>query len=483
MDTPKKNQGFLKNLFKVFTRKNKKKTLPSAVAETPKSASATYEPATASTNVLSVIPEADSPKTKTVRTLANKWLTTTRKYNTQKSKKYQSICPDSGVCIALGIFADEIKIFFNGFTSFDYVDDAYVIENGKNSFITEIKYVKYGYKAYAVLKSTFETDNFGRRIMPDNLLYEYLVGEFINKQNKIFPCFLETYGLFKRDDRKQNLKLLEKVQKYDFKTACESYHNLSLLIQHLNNVETLDHKMMNDTTFIETELLYILFQIYIPLDKMKENFTHYDLHPSNVLVYEPKKGKYIEYVYYFENNVTVRFKSRFIAKIIDYGRCFFKDTFYSSNAIRIKVNQICGKIYGYDRGFSFFYMPENKEDADAYLLKYSWLTPQKKNISHDLMLLNHIIKNKKIIHPLFLPDESDLIYTQYMGTPENRSEFTKNNKINNVTDAANHFIHEVQKPEAKEKNDKFFADKTMLGELHIFMDKPMKYIPAQESEA
>ena len=116
------------------------------------------------------------------------------------SEFLKSICSDSGACIAFGTNRHKITKFFDGFTDFKYVEPP-IKRIGKpsaNGFVNEIKYKKSGYTAYAVLKSS-------TRPSADNLVYEYIVGQFINKQCNYFPCFLETYGFyFYNDNEKWN---------------------------------------------------------------------------------------------------------------------------------------------------------------------------------------------------------------------------------------------------------------------------------------
>jgi hypothetical protein len=82
---------------------------------------------------------------------------------------------------------------------------------------------------------------------------------------------------------------------------------------------------LESKAFLKSHLLYVLYQVYMPLAMHADTFTHYDLHTGNVLLYEPVKGKYIEYHYHLKNNENISFKCCYLAKIIDYGRCFFVD--------------------------------------------------------------------------------------------------------------------------------------------------------------
>jgi uncharacterized CHY-type Zn-finger protein len=133
-----------------------------------------------------------------------------------KGRYLESICSDSGVCLAFGNNASAIKDFFNGFTSLKYaispmtqidkeIEEEFIQERtltlnntgdlrlypvySSNRIIHEIKYSRENYLAHSIVKSSANTDAV-------NLFYEYIVGLFINEKNKLYPCFLETYGLF-----------------------------------------------------------------------------------------------------------------------------------------------------------------------------------------------------------------------------------------------------------------------------------------------
>jgi hypothetical protein len=246
-----------------------------------------------------------------------------------------SICSDSGVCIAFGQNTNMIKHHFNDFTDFTYLRNIKRIGMpSANGFINEFKYEREGYVAHAILKSAIKQRS-------DNLFYEYLVGQYVNKLNLLYPCFLETYGYFYYNSPDiwkhfKNNKMLgaayaneidlqsPTITDESFSNSCKDSQHLCILIQHINEAISM-HSKLESKSFINSHLLYVLYQVYMPLAMHADTFTHYDLHTGNVLLYEPVKGKYIEYHYHLKNNETVTFKCCYIAKIIDYGRSFFVD--------------------------------------------------------------------------------------------------------------------------------------------------------------
>ena len=277
---------------------------------------------------------------------------------------------DSRLCLAFGTFSQEIKSYFAGFNNFKYATAVRLIgKKSENGFVNEIEYEREGlhtdsrrdpseadtsetatYKSYAILKST-------QNVFADNLMYEYRVGQYINKFNRIYPCFLETYGLLKynTDEAWENLKSENgeedphnraeflnglAIQPLDYLAACRDSRNLAILIQHFNNFTALGD-IVRDDDFIKKDLMYVLFQLYIPLAQMKDTFTHYDLHLKNLYLYEPAPGKYIQYHYHLVLDMApVSFKSKYMLKIIDYGSSYFKDTTEEEDSQTL-INKIC----------------------------------------------------------------------------------------------------------------------------------------------
>jgi len=130
-------------------------------------------------------------------------------------------------------------------------------------------------------------------------------------------------------ETKRDCSEIEKL----FGLSCSA--NLAIMIEYIEGVPL--EQMLLELDFIQNDLIYILYQIYMPLATLASEFTHYDLHIGNVLIYELKKDEYIDYEYNFNGDI-VKFKCRYIAKIIDYGRAFFDDpSVVSSQSIKKMV--------------------------------------------------------------------------------------------------------------------------------------------------
>ena len=403
--------------------------------------------------------------------------------NVQKRRALflKSVCSDSGVCIAFGQETKKINDYFGGFIHFHHVTGIKQIgKPSSNGFVLEIQYTKDNYNAHTILKNSI--DQFS-----DNLAYEYFVGQYINKKSKFFPCFVETYGLFLRKNTKiinlQNeLSLISNKNESEiYQISCKDSKKLSLLIQHISNANSIQDKIQNPY-FNENDLLYVLYQIYMPLMCLQNEFTHYDLHSENVLLYEPVISKYIQY-HYFVDGIEIKFKSRYIAKIIDYGRCYFYDTDTNNSKVihhKICREAVCDPRCGDNYGYEWL--------QGAPLTEKNYYTDSSQlNVSNDLRLLEYIkINNLKTI-PDFLNTYLEKVQygvgiykksNKLYGTEPNINSGIPNT-INNIQDAYWMLETLVNNPTTRKQNDQAYANMTKLGDLYIFNDlsKPMKFTP------
>jgi hypothetical protein len=214
-------------------------------------------------------------------------------------------------------------------------------------------------------------------------------------------------------------------------------------------------------------------------------FTHYDLHTDNVLIYEPIKGSFIHYHYHLVNGTVISFKSKYIAKIIDYGRSFFNDvenTTITGSSLKIhkkictikECNPNCGNDVGYE-----WLQAYRQNPADDYYI--SSITV---NHSHDLRL---IVIIKKFL--LTMPKSTDknvlnlqklmkkLKYVDRLGTPSNKNPNDKNG-IYNSTGVCVALQEIIVMPDVEASNETVYAGMNKIGDLHMYMDgRPISFIP------
>jgi hypothetical protein len=417
----------------------------------------------------------------------------------RKAEFLKAICSDSGVCIAFGKERKKIFDFFKGFTQFDYLTDINAIGAASaNGFIKELEYKHKDYVAHAILKSSRKKD-------ADNLMYEYYAGLLINFLLIKLPCFVETYGHFeyKTDaDRKafqaeksgfrdlSKILTLHKPSEIKYKESCENSINQCILIQHIKGAKSIGDKVYKgvpDYEFIANDLLYSLYQIYIGLAWKRSVFTHYDLHPENVILYKPVEGKYIQFHYHVSAADVISFKSQYIAKMIDYGRSFIKlggpsnsETYYDhlcdTPSCNVRPEQ-CGDESGYA------WLIDDSLTEDNY-----YISSRINNVSHDLRLLKDLwstmpwyekpFSSNVKLFDMFQNILGRVIYKGKNGTPPVNGKSADDGKIEDVVDAESHIRRAIKKKDQVDANDTYYSGMEKLGDMHLYGNKPMEFIPA-----
>jgi hypothetical protein len=403
----------------------------------------------------------------------------------RKAHYLKTLCADSGACFAFGKEIKRLMSFFE-FRTFKYSTLPFrsIGEVSANGFVKEISYEREGYKAYAALKSSL-------RASADNLAYEYLVGEYINEQSKHLPCFIDTYGLFLYDSVRDQERIkqnqaatLVPINPYHLNTVCQYSDLICILTQHIPNARSME-SLAKSPSFLIHDAIYAYYQVYFTLHQLRHTFTHYDLHGGNVLLYEPVVGGYIQYHYHLPSG-DVSFKTKYMVKIIDYGRSYFPGA--NNYYLGICQNPACNPRPGvyYECGASQGLGWMSRKPADH---SSSYINSLYKNESHDLRLIKYchdefynsfsphslqktyFLQNHPEVAPLFDLFEQ-VTYLDFYGTPENLHH--EPNKINNVTDAELRFRELVQQNVLV--NDAYYAGSNKIGELHVYTDgRPIRF--------
>ena len=402
----------------------------------------------------------------------------------RKALFYGTICSDSGVCIALGKERQKLLDFFK-FETFEYAKEPYptIGEVSSNSYVKELKYEREGYTAYALLKSSLRSSS-------DNLAYEYLVGKYLNEVSKRLPTFIETYGLFhysslidrnkmRHDDRLS--KPLIRLEPSDLKNVCIKSGNLCIMSQYLKNTKTF-YQHTTSEYFRQQLSAHVFYQIYFTLQQLRKEFTHYDLHLNNVMLYEPDERKYIQYHHHYVDR-TVSYKSGYLVKIVDYGRCFFKKSF--SYYDKICVEPRCDPNCGLHKGFTHFHEPHKYVGRHGERV-FGHANALYKNESHDLRMMYFFYVHTKNTKDVSLDADymkilKDTIYMKSLSMhsgPGTIEDLGKSDKIHNVSDACQRWEEYITHPDRVQANETNFVNHTCLGELHIYTDgRDMEYIP------
>ena len=312
----------------------------------------------------------------------------------------------------------------------------------------------------------------------DNLFYEFLVGKyFINKYTKKLPCFVETYDLYEFKDKYSHevahkvpnlaageLKIRRIETNYEFylddldgdlEQSCLINKRLCILIQHFNNVWPLYEWHHHYETF-KSDICSSLYQVYYALTMLKDKFTHYDLHSSNILLYKPfGKQKYIRMRYhYVDGKPTVEFKTEYVVKIIDYGRSFVNINGVTTNEIMDKVCKLksCEPRCGDNVGYGIIQGSKVKESN----LSAIGLNPTKLNNSHDLRFVKETFSGNlwNSILPPNMIHKISVTYEHKVATPHAIGNGSIGD-IKSVVDMHQYLAeHVMDHPITKERNDK-----------------------------
>lgn len=379
---------------------------------------------------------------------------------------------------------------FNQFDDFSMAvgDTLNIIKNG---FVSKIDYRNGRTTFSAALKS-----------MPakDNMTIEYLVGHFgINKFIDKFPCFTYTCNLYYfLDDNtytslsapmdSTNISTLVRKYRNRLQESCSQFGHECLLTQFIPG--TALRKFYRDDQFVKNELLKVLFIIYQALNELNDTFTHYDLHPDNVILYKLPNNEVFEYDY---GDCT--FKSPYLPKIIDYGRsytpklklvrpilCGIEECRRTGKPAEIR-NHLRETTCELSKGLSWLAGPVNEPDEER---KFH-INSTKPNRSHDLRLLkslqicnhgnNSIMRDRGPINAFFakvnfpltrvrMPDGSseDMAYAV-------KENLTQGDRIVNVMDAYRDLLRHVRHYSSQQYPGH------RVHRIRIRSGRPMQYAP------
>jgi hypothetical protein len=244
----------------------------------------------------------------------------------------------------------------------------------------------------------------------DNLAYELFVGNFLNAYVDRFPCFIKTYGAYRLHkpltDTQTALSADDMIPLTD-DDVCTRYKNIVLFIEYVPAAMTM-HKFVEQHP---SDVVKALFQVYMPLAAMATEFTHSDLHMNNVMVYEPFPGKCIHFHYHLPGRV-VKFKTSFLVKIIDYGKCY------------VKSNKVFFKRFTCKAGFNCY---KNVTSASTNTCK-------QRNVSSDLRLLRQVQDRLSLPFPILYDQVDNPSYHQHYGTAQAKDNYPP--RVQTVRDAA-----------------------------------------------
>jgi hypothetical protein len=293
-------------------------------------------------------------------------------------KVLEMSCKRSTDCLAVGHYREYVKSYFDNFRDLSMIKKITEIESESgNGILYILNFVKDKYIAHAVLKTNDLAS-------ADNLYYEYYVGKyFINKYVDKYPCFIETYDFYRFNSKTasrsiihsdlsklihlENTTQCNKRPCFDWNSSCINPTLNCFTMQFFDNWKPMARFNVVDNY---VQLICAMYQVYFPLSVLESKFTHYDLHDENVFLYKPfnDKKSYVLMRYHTKHNYIIEFPTNYIAKIIDYGRCYFNNGEENSYNIINKHIFKSNDCDGYGRQQGYAAVPNNSNTGDDLML-------------------------------------------------------------------------------------------------------------------
>jgi hypothetical protein len=366
-------------------------------------------------------------------------------------------------CSALVVCPTALDKTYNYFKRFrlKYKIAEEVLSEGANGKAVLLTFQRKQYTAQAVMK-ILNKDRGGKE--RDNLFREVMVGIAINEgMSKLFPCFIRTFGAYKavqEGPSVQGVHLKAVHHTPDIREACSTAGEQAILIEYVKG-DTLSKLTKSGD---HSDVLQLLFQMYYALSMLGDEFTHYDLHLKNVLVYRAHPEKCLAFEYKLPSvndgpQETVRFECNYVAKIIDYGRAYVKSV--APEVAKLETEPEClGKCMK-DRpgdlcGLKYFDKPGSIHNKRA-------------NISQDLRPLRSAAER--------MPDWDNSVKVVFEGefvTSEVRESGLHNRRINNVHDALAFLTEKVRGMR---------ANREVYGTISVDGEHDWKFAPATHSQS
>ena len=383
-----------------------------------------------------------------------------------------------------------------------------------NGFIRKLTYLSGGNRYPIILKNSIEQNS-------DSLVYEYLVGQCINKFANYYPCFAKTYmlGLYTTHANYQMMQsvigtnilpnnLSTYITRLDasdlnqiIKQGCRNNKNICIFTQYIPIYRTLSDFLIS-VCANELPKLYglasMLHITYSLLSSLSNYFTHYDLHGENIVVVMIPNNQYVRIRLHLEDGVTVvEYKTTYMPVIIDYGHSFVNcrniDMLMhdSEEIIRtacnhdvrnpVQTERACRNSCGDQAGYNWNppYNHRNNTFHPQARDRY-FIDPTRHNITHDTHLL---FKIKRILSRC---NPSAIVNSDYIGRTllqdffrtkvfDSETEYGSSenlsvdiNRVHNVHSAFTLINNIVSHPDFNTNNDIAHVGKTLYKTIDIW---------------
>ena len=361
-------------------------------------------------------------------------------------------------CLAFNILTDFFYKMFHNFRDLHQCVKLQKLEIGSQGIVHLLtrkqKHEGGNYTMETVLKTMYPVDD--DQILPDHLLYEYIVGKEMNKFNAT-PNVNQTLNLYKlkdnhNDNKQLKVQFLRRVCKINDALIADSckypplyaieqvYVPYSMMLY----VKMRREEIKKHSDFIQHDLLCILFQVYAFLRIYQNVYTHYDVHLFNVLIVEvPEYTLWFRYID-TDADREVSFRCRYLVKLIDYGRSYVKNVTERFVESLCTQCEDCGKFQGYysfakekkfENYFNNLYVNRSTDLRLLNMIKTEFPLIQKKNA-----IIGSLVRKVR-----YVKDRNVTVTREILKSGKN------NNKINNVEDAYEELFGAMKKQQQQQK--------------------------------
>ena len=318
---------------------------------------------------------------------------------TETERRLQSCKNNLNICLSLGIFSDELIAILERNDLMAYIVRLTRLNVKKaNENLIKLTYTV----DTKTIKTVFKSMKQNYR---NNVVYEYVIGRFLNLLFKRTPNIVPTCNLYRYvsneayerslhsknisiDDFRNSMVLVQDhALQENVRESCKNPNLFAFEQIFVPNVYTLedilDRRHEHHDDFVEYYFITTLFQIYAFLYIYQEIFTHNDLNPRNILLtYVPRRNFLLTYDL---DGTKVHFFTRYIVKFIDYSQCYLQGT---TQGMYDNACAHCGPDCGKSKGFVFDSIVHDKR-KDIELLKMlsdpSYRHLRVNNVFDDLM--------------------------------------------------------------------------------------------------
>lgn len=168
----------------------------------------------------------------------------------------------------------------------------------------------------------------------NNIIYEYLVGDYINRLHIFLPCFIQTHHIFNNEvaTNQDFTKFLshkyDNMIYYDELVDCINNAkainlNTVLMKEHVFNSINMEKYILENRQTDYSEMYVLLFQLYICLAYLDDTYTHNRLNLTNIILDKLPEKKYMKIKYYLPDKTKIIIKTKHVLKIINYEKSYF----------------------------------------------------------------------------------------------------------------------------------------------------------------